>query len=351
MRFTNLVSSVAGLILFFFSQSLVSAQTRVNATGTGGIHTIQGRIYAPSGRWVDSAITVRLQGANSGELTLNTDLNGGYAFQNLAPGNYSVVVEGSENFETAREFVTIDQDLRPQGGIPAPPTPKIFTVPIYLQLKRSEQLKNQVINARLSNIPKDAMSHYEKAMDLAQKNKPDEAIAEFRSALTAYPQFTECYVEIGKVYLIHGKLDDAVTSFRSAIRTEPQDFDAHINLGIALMNAKKYEEAEPELVTAALLNKTAVTPHYYIGLMYTQKHQYDIAQKAFETARGLPGGDAFPLLHRYLGGIYINKGMNKQAIDELDKYLQLAPNARDADKIRQTIAELKAKPAKLNVFS
>jgi regulator of sirC expression with transglutaminase-like and TPR domain len=78
-------------------------------------------------------------------------------------------------------------------------------------------------------------------------------------------------------------------------------------------------------------------------MMYKEKHQYDIAQKAFETARDLPGGDGFPLLHRYLGGIYIAKGLNKQAITELEKFLQLVPTSPDAEKLRQTIAELKAK--------
>jgi len=83
----------------------------------------------------------------------------------------------------------------------------------------------------------------------------------------------------------------------------------------------------------------------------TEKRQYDIAQKAFETAKSLPGGDTFPLIHRGLGGIYMRKGMNKQAVGELEKYLQLAPKARHADSIRQTITELKTKPEKLNVFS
>ncbi|MGH9818815.1 MAG: tetratricopeptide repeat protein [Pyrinomonadaceae bacterium] len=351
MRLIDLTAGIVSLVLFCFSSHLVSAQTRVNSSGTGGIHTIQGKVYAPSGRSIDSSVTVRLEVSGSGDLTLITDQNGGYAFQNLAPGNYSIVVEGGDNFENVRESVTIDQDLRPLGGIPIPPTPKIFNVPIYLQLKRNVQLKNEVLNAKLANVPKDALTHYAKGQQLAQNNKVDDAIGEFRSALTEYPTFTECYLEIGKLYLTHGKIEDAINSFRNAIKLEPKNFEAHVNLGISLLNEKKYDEAEPELVTAAYLNRAAVTPHYYIGLIYAEKRQYDIAQKAFETAQSLPGGDTFPLLHRYLGGIYANKGMNKEAAEELAKYLRLDPNAKDADKIRQTISELKAKPQKLNVFS
>ncbi|MEP7076631.1 MAG: tetratricopeptide repeat protein, partial [Acidobacteriota bacterium] len=277
---------------------------------------------------------------------------GSYVFQNIAPGNYTIVVDGGDNFEIARESITIDQELQPPGGMPRPPNPKTFTVPIFLRQKHgAAPPNNQIISARLSGLPKDAVNHFQKGLDLERNNRSDEAEVEFKIALIAVPNFYECYIEVGKMHLRHGKFDDAATAFRNAIRIDQNNFDAHVNLGITLMNAKKFDEAEPELVAAALLNKSAVTPHYYIGVMYTEKKQYDVAQKAFETARGLPGGDKFPLLHRYLGGIYISKGLNKQAVDELDKYLQLAPDAKDADKIRQTISGLKAKPEKLNVFS
>jgi len=351
MRFTTLVAGITCLAFLFVSSPLIPGQTRVNSSGTGGIHTIQGKIFGPTGRSLDNQITVRLESQASGELSLTTDQSGSYAFQNLAPGNYSIVVEAGENFEVARESVTIDQDLRPPGGTFIPQTPKTVNVPIYLRLKRNVQIKNEIINARLAKVPKDAADAYEEGLDLERNKKPDEAIVQFNIALISYANFPECYIEIGKIELTRGKLDDAVIAFRNAIRLDQRNFDAHINLGIALMDAKKYDDAEPELVTAAYLNKTAVTPHYYIGLMYTEKKQYDVAQKAFEMARSLPGGDKFPLLHRYLGGIYATKGMNKQAVDELGKYLQLAPDAKDADKIRQTISQLKARPEKLNVVS
>jgi len=340
----------AGFLFLLALAPYLAAQTRVNSSGTGGINAIQGRVFGPSGMTVDIQILVRLESTNFPTLSLNTDASGSYAFQNLAPGNYSVVVDAGENFETFRESVTIDQDVQPASGIRIPPNPKIFNVPVYLQLKRGIQAVNQVVNAKLASLPKDAVDHYEKGLQL-KKDKPDEAIVEFRAALTSYANFPECYVEIGKVELVRAKLDDAVVAFQNALRLDKNNFDAHINLGITLMDQKKFDEAEPELVTAAYLNKTAVTPHYYIGLMYTEKRQYDIAQKAFETAKSLPGGDSFPLLHRGLGGIYLKKGMKKQAVNELEKYLQLAPNAKDADKIRQTITQLKNTPEKLNVFS
>jgi regulator of sirC expression with transglutaminase-like and TPR domain len=64
-----------------------------------------------------------------------------------------------------------------------------------------------------------------------------------------------------------------------------------------------------------------------------------------EAARGLIGSRSFPLLHRYLGGIYVIKNMNREAVAELETYITQDPKARDADRIRQTIADLKARQA------
>ena len=84
-------------------------------------------------------------------------------------------------------------------------------------------------------------------------------------------------------------------------------------------------------------------PHYYLGLLYIQRKAYDPAQAQLETAKQLKGDRNFPLLHRYLGGIYVIKNLNKLAIAELDTYITLDPNSRDADRIRHTISELRAK--------
>ncbi|MEO7539488.1 MAG: hypothetical protein ABIV21_05645, partial [Pyrinomonadaceae bacterium] len=78
------------------------------------------------------------------------------------------------------------------------------------------------------------------------------------------------------------------------------------------------------------------------------------AQRKFEMARELTGANDFPLIHKYLGGIYWQKGaatsadkdrreLFQRAVDELEKYVKLLPAATDAQKIRATIAELRTK--------
>src|SRR6201995_1815531 len=70
----------------------VAAQSGVDQTGTGGNHTIQGRIVFPSGRRADVRLKVRLQSSQSGELSIFTDTNGSFPFRSLGAGPYTVII-------------------------------------------------------------------------------------------------------------------------------------------------------------------------------------------------------------------------------------------------------------------
>lgn len=335
--------------LVAFPGSDLFAQSRTNSSGTGGIHEIRGKIYLPSGRTVDTPLEIELQSiSNFVTLKVQSDRDGSYSFRNLAPGNYSVIVKGTDQFEEAREYATIDTEAQGQFTR-VPPIPKVQTVPIYLQFKRGVTLRNEVINAKWSNIPKSTLDHFKRGVDLAQENKDSQAEAELRKAIEISPNFAPAHTELGKLALRSGRPEATVEFCKTAIRYDQTDFDAHLNLGMAYISLKKLDLAEPELVTAAYLDRSAITPHYYLGILFVMKNDLDIAQKAFETAKSLDGGKGLPSIHRYLGRIYLKKDMEKEGIEELETYIKLAPKAQDAEKVKKEILDIKAKHTK-NAF-
>jgi len=145
---------VSALLAACFLSLLISASAfsqsggGVDMTGTGGRHTIQGRIYFPSGRRTDSRLRIKLSSFNAGELTVFSDPNGSFIFKGLEAGNYVVTVEAGDAYESAKENVTIDTDgSNPRRGITLPPVSRIYTVDIALRLKPGESAKTGVINA------------------------------------------------------------------------------------------------------------------------------------------------------------------------------------------------------------
>lgn len=331
----------------------VSAQGSANNTGTGGIHTIKGRIYLPNGRTLDRQIKVELQSSTQPTLSVYTDNNGAFSFNGLNPGSYTVVVDAGDAFEIAKEYFLIDKEVQ-TSTMPVPPIPKIQTAPIYLQPKRSnnEPLKNGVVNAKAAGVPKNALQRFEQGVKLSQSGKNDEAIKELKESIAIYPSFALPHIELGKIYIRLGKLTDAVEAFRAALVIDPSDFEAHLNCGIALLNLRQLDSARDELNQAVARDQNAVTPHFYLGLVYIQKRDLDNAQKELESAKQLAVTNDFPPVHKYLGGIYWQrardkaneterKDLYKMAIDELEKYIKLLPTATDAEKIRATIVQLR----------
>lgn len=341
MRLVRSLGILISFVVLFSLDTSLSAQTRANNSGTGGISIIKGQIFVPGNNRADGSVMVRLQSITFGELSLMTDQSGGFAFGRLAAGTYTLVVDAGEAFEIYRESVTIDPEV--QGTVPHPPVPKTYTIPVYLQVKHHSSERTGVVNAKLAQVPKDALKHYDRGLDLEQSAKAEEALTEFKQAVAVHPPFSAAYLEMGKIYLATRRMDDAITALNMAARYEPNDFDTTLDYGIALYGKGDFAGAEPELNKAAVLNTTAVTPHYYLGLLFIQTKKLEKAQTELEMAKQLKGNKNFPLLHRYLGGVYVARNLNKQAVAELETYLQLAPGTKDADRIRQTIADLKNK--------
>ncbi len=340
------------LAMLAFPAIAAFAQGGTNNTGNGGRHIVQGRIFVESGRRAAvQGLKVTLQSLGLGDLTVFVDSNGSFVFRNLVPGSYVVIIEENDTFEAVREPVYIDA---PGGSSSISGMPRLSTAPtianlqVFLKPKRIEALINEVLNAKWSAIPRDAVQHFKRGLEFLQSGKDHEAEAEFRSSVTIAPNFAPAHTAIGNLELKAGKLEPAVESFKLAIRYDATDFDANLNLGIAYLNQKKLDEAESALVTAAYLNRYAVTPHYYLGLLFSTKNNPDVAQKAFEKVKELGGGKGLPIIHKYLGRIYMHKQMNKEAVNEFETYLSLVPAAKDAEAVRKDIAEIKSRPNKPN---
>jgi len=327
----------------------VTAQSRTNQSGTGGIHQVRGKVYLPTGQSFDTPVEVELQDTFT-SLKVFTDHGGSFIFQNLSPGSYTLTVNAGTQFEASREYFTIDPEVPgPRGVALMRPIPKSITVPVYLQLKRGVTLRNEVINAKWSSIPKETLEHFKRGIELGQENKDTQAEVELRKAVERSPNFAPAHTELGKLALKNGRPEATIESCKTAVRYDQADFDAHLNLGMAYISLKKLDLAEPELVTAAYLDRTAITPHYYLGILFVMKDDLNVAQKAFETAKGLKGGKGLPAIHRFLGRIYLKKDMEKEGIQELETYLKLAPKAQDAEKVKKEISDIKAKHIK-NAF-
>ena len=331
----------------FSCQSNAAAQgSGRDTTGTGGSSIITGKIFFPSGRRADGTIQVKLTSYTSADITVIADSSGSFTFTSIAPGNYTVEVNAGKEYEIAHERVDVDQPLQPPRGqdtsLTVVSTTRRYTVMVTLQPKASESNgKPSVVNAALAEVPDDARALYEKALTVSQNGDTAKAIENLKSAISIYPKFPLALNQLGVEYLKTGDARRAVEPLRSATKLSPDAFSPKLNLGIALLETRDFSEADAQLRQALRISSTPAA-HMYLGLTLVGTKKYDEAQHELETAIST-GGENLGQAHRYLGGIYWSKHDNKRAIDEFEAYLRLTPNAPDAERVRGTIKELRAK--------
>jgi len=323
----------------------------VDQTGTGGRHSIQGRIYFPSGRRSDVRVKVRLENFQSGELSVLSDPNGSFVFRGLEGGSYTVVVDAGDDYDVARESVFIDSDGNSsRRGIVLPPVARLYTVQITLQLKRDGTAKPGVINAALEAVPENARALYRKAMESSQAGNSNKAVEQLKAAISSFPEFPIALNELGVQYLKLHQVDKAAEALKQAVKLAPEDFQPRLNYGITLLNQKKFSEAEEQLRVAISKNSSAPTAHMYLGITLAIQRKLDEGQQELDLAVASNSNEVF-LAHRYLAGIYLERREYARAADELENYLKLVPKASDAEVLQHTIKDLRNKKDSQSPFS
>jgi Flp pilus assembly protein TadD len=342
---TQALQLICAVVLILGVDFAVCAQGVGSSRGLSngeGSNTIQGRVYFPGNQNTGKIIKLHLESnttAVSGTSTA-TDQDGVFRFMGVTPGSYTVVVDGAKDYESTREPVNIEVGANQ----------RIVQVNILLHPKIDSS------NPAFSGVPQNALELYQKGTAAAQKGNAKSAVDFLGKAVAIDPSFSLALGDLGAQYLKLLQWDKAAETFEALLKLKPNDATAQLDLGIALYNLsavlqtdKKLDEANQELVQAeshlrdsVRLNPTGPFAHYYLGMTLIKLRRYEEAQAELELSIK-NGGESIALAHKFLGGLYISAHRNKDAADELEKYLQLDPKAADSDRIKTTIKDLRSK--------
>lgn len=325
--FRPLTCLVALLSIAGSSNAQGVGSSRGLASTTGGIHTIQGKVYDQNGRPMDKGLRIRLESPNTGSLYASTDRDGVFAFTSIENGNYTLTVEGGPSYENAIEHPSIAREDSPNG--------RILRLDIFMKPKLA-------LDPAFASVPGNALEFYKKGMEAAQKGDGKKAVENLNKAIGVYPQFGPALTELGAQYLKLGDLAKATEVLEAAMKLTPTDFHTRLNYGIALLQQKRFPQAEEQLSVVVKTNPAAPTPHMYLGIALMSQQKLEDAEKELLLSVASNSTEAAPA-HKYLGGIYWGQRNYKRAIEELETYLKLAPKAADAERTREGIKQLKAK--------
>lgn len=346
LRSAHCVGTLFGLFVFVAGSGLAVAQSAGGGTGanpgsgsrtTATTHSIRGKVFLPSGKVPEQRIRVVLElsaGGIAGELF--TDSVGNFEFRSVTSNTYRVTVHSDgRTFETAQEMVEVYGTF-----------PRTFNIQVYLREKNSDPVNRpteKVLSvADTQEVPKNAKKAYEKGVRLAREAKPQEAITALQEALKTFPDYLHALNKLGEQYLQMNQPAEAQALFEKAIAAHNKFALPHINIGILLVNQQRYPEAVAALETGNRLDDSYPMAHLHLGiaLMNREPADYDRAERAILRALELGGKNLAPgRLHLF--NLYTRQKNHQKAAQQLEVFLKEAPNAPQAEAVRQRLEALK----------
>jgi len=88
------------------------------------------------------------------------------------------------------------------------------------------------------------LAHYNLGMALKNQGKMEEALNEFRKAISIKPSSADAHNNLGIILEMHfKKYDEAIYHYRQALQNAPNNSGTHFNFGIALAKKGEIKEA------------------------------------------------------------------------------------------------------------
>ena len=166
------------------------------------------------------------------------------------------------------------------------------------------------------------------ATALRDAKRLDEAVATYQQALKLQPEFAAAHYNFANLLLDEGDAAAAADHFQRALRTEPASAEVHNNLGIALAGLGRVDDAIAEFRQAIELDPKSAKAYRNLGDALSTAGRQAEAIDALRQAAQLDPNDA---ANRYdLASALLEAGMLDEAVAEFRATLKLAPNFLEA---------------------
>lgn len=271
-----------------------------------------------------------------------TDGAGHFAFRNLSQGGFTVRVHTDGNY-VGRSVRVVLYQARSNGGY--------HQEQIDIVVKTRDELKGSGVPANngptfAQEVPDNAKKVYDRAIKQLDNKQTDAGIGSLKEALQLFPTY---YVALERLGVEHVKLqqyEPAREVLLKAQEVNPSGAPALYVLGVSQFHLKDYAEAGASLRKSLLLapeSPNAALAHFYLGLALWNTDKRAEAEPHLKKSYELGGNSIPPDIHMHLAKFYSDKKRYKEAADELEIFLKHAPDARDADKIKGLIKQLREK--------
>ena len=208
-------------------------------------------------------------------------------------------------------------------------------------LHRMQNVQGTTISLTTALAPKRAVKAYEKGMQLAQKGKFDEAEQHLKEATDVYPKYAVAWFALGQLEQRDRKPEEARKSFEAAIAADKKFVSPYDQLALLSAQSGKWEDAAAYSKEVIALNPVEFPSSFWYNAIsnYNLKKTAEAEKSAKELVK-IDTPHKYPEAENLLAQIELNQGNYPEAATHLRSYLALAPNAKNADALKQTLLKI-----------
>ena len=267
--------------------------------------------------------------------TVKTDGSGLFVFRKLSDGTFEVRVQTSgTNYASQTKRVDL---ARPTGFGVA--TEEVDFVLSPIKSNPGGVAKPGVIFVQ--EVPEAARKQYQKAIDLLDKsNRRQEAFAALKSAVEIFPQYFDALELLGTEQVKDQQYEAAIPVLTKALEVNSKAYASCFALGVAQYHMKQVPMAIESFRRALLLNEKSINANLWLGIALRQTTRPEDAEAYLKRADVL-AESKLPDAHWQLALLFNQLKRYKEAADELEIFLKVEPDARDAEQIKKLIQRLR----------
>ena len=267
--------------------------------------------------------------------TVKTDGSGLFVFRKLSDGTFEVRVQTSgTNYASQTKRVDL---ARPTGFGVA--TEEVDFVLSPIKSNPGSVAKPGVIFVQ--EVPEAARKQYQKATDLLDKsNRRQEAFAALKSAVEIFPQYFDALELLGTEQVKDQQYEAAIPVLTKALEVNSKAYASCFALGVAQYHMKQVPMAIESFRRALLLNEKSINANLWLGIALRQTTRPEDAEAYLKRADVL-AESKLPDAHWQLALLFNQLKRYKEAADELEIFLKVEPDARDAEQIKKLIQRLR----------
>lgn len=298
----------ARTVVALFAAALLASSAMAQPRGNA---KLTGKVVDEQGQPLENVLVTATMTGQSDTLSGKTDKKGEWRIEKAANGEWKVEVS-KEGLATATEMVEVKGDKAP---------------PLNVTLKKAVD-PMVAVNAKL-----------QEAATLAQAGKIPDARKIYEDLLAKYPQIYQLEGFIARTYAAENNVPMAMQHLKVNLEKEPNNVE--LKLFQAELMMESGDKAGAKAILDAVDMKEVKDPYTFINQAINLINDKKGAEAAELLTKLIAQFPTTPELYYYRGRAYVASDKLDDAKTDLEKFVQLAPNAKEAADAKKILEQIK----------